>query len=109
METQWSTSKWLDDALHPLEASNASAQIEVISFLSNYLCISLLPFQLTALQAKVHYLRYISELKLYGGREFQSILLVRHLSNSVFEICFLEPLFMVFCPSGYSKERNRQR
>lgn len=33
--------------------------------------------QLTALQAKVHYLRYLSELKLYGGREFQSILLVR--------------------------------
>uniref|UniRef100_A0A8C6KB85 FERM and PDZ domain containing 4 n=2 Tax=Nothobranchius furzeri TaxID=105023 RepID=A0A8C6KB85_NOTFU len=31
--------------------------------------------KLTALQAKVHYLRYISELKLYGGREFRSILL----------------------------------
>ncbi|XP_037552447.1 FERM and PDZ domain-containing protein 4-like [Nematolebias whitei] len=31
--------------------------------------------KLTALQAKVHYLRYISELKLYGGREFTSILL----------------------------------
>uniref|UniRef100_A0A674MIK9 FERM and PDZ domain containing 4 n=1 Tax=Takifugu rubripes TaxID=31033 RepID=A0A674MIK9_TAKRU len=31
--------------------------------------------KLTALQAKVHYLRYLSELKLYGGREFQSILL----------------------------------
>ncbi|XP_016529331.1 FERM and PDZ domain-containing protein 4 isoform X4 [Poecilia formosa] len=31
--------------------------------------------KLTALQAKVHYLRYISELKLYGGREFKSILL----------------------------------
>uniref|UniRef100_A0A3B4APA6 Uncharacterized protein n=1 Tax=Periophthalmus magnuspinnatus TaxID=409849 RepID=A0A3B4APA6_9GOBI len=31
--------------------------------------------KLTALQAKVHYLRYLSELKLYGGREFRSILL----------------------------------
>ncbi|XP_042369294.1 FERM and PDZ domain-containing protein 4-like isoform X2 [Plectropomus leopardus] len=31
--------------------------------------------KLTALQAKVHYLRYLSELKLYGGREFKSILL----------------------------------
>ncbi|XP_061745329.1 FERM and PDZ domain-containing protein 4-like isoform X1 [Nerophis ophidion] len=31
--------------------------------------------KLTALQAKVHYLRYLSELQLYGGREFQSILL----------------------------------
>ncbi|CAG06717.1 unnamed protein product, partial [Tetraodon nigroviridis] len=31
--------------------------------------------KLTALQAKVHYLRYLSELKLYGGREFQSVLL----------------------------------
>lgn len=37
-----------------------------------------LPYlQLTALQAKVHYLRYLSELRLYGGREFQSVLLVR--------------------------------
>lgn len=39
--------------------------------------------QLTALQAKVHYLRYLSELKLYGGREFQSILLVRTSSELV--------------------------
>ncbi|XP_068575631.1 FERM and PDZ domain-containing protein 4-like isoform X3 [Cebidichthys violaceus] len=31
--------------------------------------------KLTALQAKVHYLRYLSELRLYGGREFSSILL----------------------------------
>ncbi|XP_075907353.1 FERM and PDZ domain-containing protein 4-like [Nelusetta ayraudi] len=31
--------------------------------------------KLTALQAKVHYLRYLSELRLYGGREFQSVLL----------------------------------
>ncbi|XP_072288368.1 FERM and PDZ domain-containing protein 4-like isoform X2 [Eucyclogobius newberryi] len=31
--------------------------------------------KLTTLQAKVHYLRYLSELKLYGGREFRSILL----------------------------------
>ncbi|XP_030013722.1 FERM and PDZ domain-containing protein 4-like isoform X2 [Sphaeramia orbicularis] len=31
--------------------------------------------KLTALQAKVHYLRYLSELRLYGGREFRSILL----------------------------------
>ncbi|XP_049609744.1 FERM and PDZ domain-containing protein 4-like isoform X2 [Syngnathus scovelli] len=31
--------------------------------------------KLTALQAKVHYLRYLSELQLYGGREFKSILL----------------------------------
>lgn len=38
-----------------------------------------LSVQLTALQAKVHYLRYLSELKLYGGREFKSILLVRTL------------------------------
>uniref|UniRef100_A0A8C2WQD5 FERM and PDZ domain containing 4 n=1 Tax=Cyclopterus lumpus TaxID=8103 RepID=A0A8C2WQD5_CYCLU len=30
---------------------------------------------LTGLQAKVHYLRYLSELRLYGGREFMSILL----------------------------------
>ncbi|CAB1432692.1 unnamed protein product [Pleuronectes platessa] len=33
------------------------------------------PGELTALQAKVHYLRYLSELRLYGGREFKSILL----------------------------------
>lgn len=38
------------------------------------------PVQLTALQAKVHYLRYLSELRLYGGREFKSILLVRPLA-----------------------------
>ncbi|XP_057676840.1 FERM and PDZ domain-containing protein 4-like isoform X1 [Corythoichthys intestinalis] len=31
--------------------------------------------KLTALQAKVHYLRYLSELQLYGGREFKAILL----------------------------------
>ncbi|CAL8284049.1 unnamed protein product, partial [Gadus morhua 'NCC'] len=31
--------------------------------------------KLTVLQAKVHYLRYLSELQLYGGREFKSILL----------------------------------
>ncbi|XP_068446536.1 FERM and PDZ domain-containing protein 4-like isoform X3 [Clinocottus analis] len=31
--------------------------------------------KLTGLQAKVHYLRYLSELRLYGGREFCSILL----------------------------------
>uniref|UniRef100_A0A668A782 FERM and PDZ domain containing 4 n=1 Tax=Myripristis murdjan TaxID=586833 RepID=A0A668A782_9TELE len=31
--------------------------------------------KLTTLQAKVHYLRYLSELRLYGGREFKSILL----------------------------------
>ncbi|CAL8288935.1 unnamed protein product [Lota lota] len=31
--------------------------------------------RLTVLQAKVHYLRYLSELQLYGGREFKSILL----------------------------------
>ncbi|KAG7241037.1 hypothetical protein INR49_026068, partial [Caranx melampygus] len=31
--------------------------------------------KLTALQAKVHYLRYLCELRLYGGREFKSILL----------------------------------
>ncbi|XP_034031390.1 FERM and PDZ domain-containing protein 4-like isoform X2 [Thalassophryne amazonica] len=31
--------------------------------------------KLTALQAKVHYLRYLSELRLYGGREFKSLLL----------------------------------
>ncbi|XP_056157074.1 FERM and PDZ domain-containing protein 4-like [Lampris incognitus] len=31
--------------------------------------------KLTALQAKVYYLRYLSELRLYGGREFKSILL----------------------------------
>ncbi|CAJ1087091.1 uncharacterized protein LOC117808315 isoform X5 [Xyrichtys novacula] len=31
--------------------------------------------KLTALQAKVHYLRYLSELRLYGGREFKSVLL----------------------------------
>ncbi|XP_028319517.1 FERM and PDZ domain-containing protein 4-like isoform X3 [Gouania willdenowi] len=31
--------------------------------------------KLSALQAKVHYLRYLSELRLYGGREFKSILL----------------------------------
>ncbi|XP_026157036.1 FERM and PDZ domain-containing protein 4-like isoform X1 [Mastacembelus armatus] len=31
--------------------------------------------KLTALQAKVHYLRYLSELRLYGGREFKAILL----------------------------------
>ncbi|CAL8308301.1 unnamed protein product [Merluccius merluccius] len=31
--------------------------------------------KLTVLQAKVHYLRFLSELQLYGGREFKSILL----------------------------------
>ncbi|XP_041637381.1 FERM and PDZ domain-containing protein 4-like [Cheilinus undulatus] len=31
--------------------------------------------KLTALQAKVHYLRYLSELRLYGGREFKCVLL----------------------------------
>ncbi|XP_068165509.1 FERM and PDZ domain-containing protein 4-like [Antennarius striatus] len=31
--------------------------------------------KMTALQAKVHYLRYLSELRLYGGREFKCILL----------------------------------
>uniref|UniRef100_A0A3P9AIU7 FERM and PDZ domain containing 4 n=1 Tax=Esox lucius TaxID=8010 RepID=A0A3P9AIU7_ESOLU len=31
--------------------------------------------KLTALQAKVHYLRYLSDLRLYGGRVFKSILL----------------------------------
>ncbi|KAM3857048.1 FERM and PDZ domain-containing protein 4-like [Diretmus argenteus] len=31
--------------------------------------------KLTPLQARVHYLRYLSELRLYGGREFKSILL----------------------------------
>ncbi|XP_031416381.1 FERM and PDZ domain-containing protein 4 isoform X3 [Clupea harengus] len=31
--------------------------------------------KLTALQAKVHYLRYLSELRLYGGRVFKSTLL----------------------------------
>ncbi|KAM9327536.1 FERM and PDZ domain-containing protein 4-like [Pholidichthys leucotaenia] len=31
--------------------------------------------KLTALQAKVHYLRYLSELRLFGGMEFKSILL----------------------------------
>ncbi|XP_071018122.1 FERM and PDZ domain-containing protein 4-like [Oncorhynchus clarkii lewisi] len=31
--------------------------------------------KLTALQAKVHYLKYLSELRLYGGRVFKSILL----------------------------------
>uniref|UniRef100_A0A8C7LFX5 FERM and PDZ domain containing 4 n=1 Tax=Oncorhynchus kisutch TaxID=8019 RepID=A0A8C7LFX5_ONCKI len=31
--------------------------------------------KLTALQAKVHYLKYLSDLRLYGGRVFKSILL----------------------------------
>uniref|UniRef100_A0A8C7VUA2 FERM and PDZ domain containing 4 n=1 Tax=Oncorhynchus mykiss TaxID=8022 RepID=A0A8C7VUA2_ONCMY len=31
--------------------------------------------KLTALQAKVHYLKYLSELRLYGGKVFKSILL----------------------------------
>lgn len=96
METRWSTSKWLYRALHPLEASNASPQIEVILFLSNYLCISLLSLQLTALQAKVHYLRYISELKLYGGKEFKSILLVRHLSKPLPSEFVCRNLFILF-------------
>lgn len=33
--------------------------------------------QLTALQAKVHYLKYLSDLRLYGGRVFKSTLIVR--------------------------------
>lgn len=33
-------------------------------------------FQLTALQAKVHYLKYLSDLRLYGGRVFKSTLIV---------------------------------
>ena len=45
--------------------------------------------QLTALQAKVHYLRYLSELRLYGGREFKSILLVSPLLlESIYKVCF---------------------
>ncbi|CAB1327900.1 unnamed protein product [Coregonus sp. 'balchen'] len=34
-----------------------------------------IPPALTALQAKVHYLKYLSDLRLYGGRVFKSILL----------------------------------
>lgn len=34
------------------------------------------PLQLTALQAKVHYLKYLSDLRLYGGRVFKSTLIV---------------------------------
>ena len=41
-----------------------------------YSALSSLCLQLTVLQAKVHYLRYLSELQPYGGREFKSILLV---------------------------------
>lgn len=58
-----------------------SAQVEVGS--TNVFVLSApLSAQLTALQAKVHYLRYLSELRLYGGREFHSILLVRALSSA---------------------------
>lgn len=43
------------------------------------LCLILFIFysvQLTALQAKVHYLKYLSDLRLYGGRVFKSTLVV---------------------------------
>lgn len=46
------------------------------------------PFQLTALQAKVHYLKYLSDLRLYGGRVFKSTLIV---SETVFSHHVLLP------------------
>lgn len=72
-------------ALHPdIGRQICLFELGVISFqiLTNAFHFSLslsLSVQLTALQAKVHYLRYLSELRLYGGREFKSILLVRPL------------------------------
>lgn len=65
--------------------TNASVRVEVKwsevseSFGCLLMYFTSLSVQLTALQAKVHYLRYLSELRLYGGREFNSILLVRPL------------------------------
>lgn len=44
------------------------------------------PFQLTALQAKVHYLKYLSDLRLYGGRVFKSTLVVS--DTDLFLVCF---------------------
>lgn len=70
--------------------------------------LCLLPLQLTALQAKVHYLRYLSELRLYGGREFKSILLVRgdlEKYSSTFQSFMCErPLAGDYC----SKVRSRR-
>lgn len=63
-------SKWSDNALHHHQEMNDSFQVEMLSDGPRF------PPQLTALQAKVHYLRYLSEFRLYGGREFKSILLV---------------------------------
>lgn len=50
----------------------------VVSYLASLVSS---PFQLTALQAKVHYLKYLSDLRLYGGRVFKSTLVV---SETVF-------------------------
>lgn len=38
--------------------------------------MSLLSPQLSALQAKVHYLKFLSDLRLYGGRVFKATLVV---------------------------------
>lgn len=46
------------------------------------------PLQLTALQAKVHYLKYLSDLRLYGGRVFKSTLIV---SEMIFYLTFMTP------------------
>lgn len=53
--------------------------------------------QLTALQAKVHYLKYLSELRLYGGRVFKSTLLV---NKHILAFC-------IFCTALYTPNTMR--
>ena len=77
MENQWSRSKWLEKCVTsrrmlPLGLKWFHFRCLLMQFLSS--------LQLTALQAKVHYLRYLSELRLYGGREFKSILFGKAIS-----------------------------
>lgn len=66
--------------------------------------------QLTALQAKVHYLRYLSELRLYGGREFKSILLVRPLAlERICESLRADSSLVCHCVSVIVKKTFRKR
>lgn len=115
MENQWSRSNWPMSALHP----DTRRQTRLFGFKWSLLWCFLmrldfslfLPVQLTALQAKVHYLRYLSELRLYGGREFKSILLVRpfllvRLWKGL-EV-WLELNFRT-CARCFSKARNKRR
>lgn len=58
-----------------------------MSYSISFVCIR---FQLTALQAKVHYLKFLSDLRLYGGRVFKSTLVVSEttfLCHIIFSKC----------------------